>query len=215
VAEPLYKFLRQGAIAPFSGHEWREGEWVTVSGELEACSNGVHVCRRRDLPYWLADELWLVDVDGERLELGQKLVVRRAQLRSRVKDWPNPVARDFALDCVWHVRDLAVRELERNGQAEAEELRSCRSVSALGDAAGKGMRRRRPDRPAVAADFLGYAQDAAEFATGDSALAARYVSYIAAHAADRAEPEERLRPGVTCFERERERQAVKLQELGL
>jgi hypothetical protein len=215
VAERLYKFLRRGSIAPFSGREWRAGEWVTAPGELEACINGVHVCRPQDLPYWLADELWLVDVDGERLEHPQKLVVRRARLRSRVDDWPRPVARAFATDCVWRIRNLAVDELERTAQPEADELKACRSLSALGEAAGKGARRRRPDRPAAAAEFLGYATDAVEFAQSRDAVAARYVSYVAAHAADRAEPGERLAPGETRFARERERQAGKLEELGV
>lgn len=215
MAERLYKFLRRGAVGPFSGHEWRQGEWVTASGELEACVNGVHVCRAEDLPYWLADELWVVDVEGERLEHGQKLVVCRAQLRSRVEGWPTPIGRELARDCVWRVRDLAVGELERTGQPEAEELKACRSLSALGGAAGRAGRRRRLDRPSAAAEFLGYAQDAVEFAASRDAVAARYVSYVAAHAADRAQPGERLAPGVTRFALERERQARKLRELGI
>jgi hypothetical protein len=215
MTERLYKFLRRGAVAPFSGQEWRKGEWVTASGELAACVNGVHVCRPEDLPYWLADELWLVDVDGERLEHDQKLVVRRARLRSRVEGWPKPIAREFTKDCVWRVRDLAVGELERTSQPEAEELKACRSLSALVAAAGKGTRRRRPDRPAAAAEFLGYAKDAVEYAGSRDTVAARYVSYVAAHAADRTEPSERLAPGVTRFALERERQARKLQEFGL
>ena len=82
VAESLYKFLRRGSVGPFSGRVWRIGEWVAAEGRLEACRNGVHVCRPGDLPYWLADELWQVEVEGEQIEHDQKLVVRRARIRA-------------------------------------------------------------------------------------------------------------------------------------
>jgi hypothetical protein len=68
VAERLYKFLRRGSIAPFSRHVWRIGEWVSAEGKLDACTNGVHLCRQADLPYWLADELWEVEVAGDRIK---------------------------------------------------------------------------------------------------------------------------------------------------
>lgn len=215
MAERLYKFLRRGSVASFSGHVWLPGEWVSVEGKLEACSNGVHVCRPGDLPYWLAEELWEVDVDGERLEDEQKVVVRRARLRARVEGWPSPIAQDFAKDCAWRVRDLVVAELERTGKAEVEALVDCRSLRALGESAARAARQRRPERPAIVAEFLGYAQDAAEFARRPPATAARYASYVAAHAASRSSPTERLPPGASTFARERERQASVLGELGL
>jgi hypothetical protein len=213
MAERLFKFLRRGSVGPFSGFEWQPGKWVEASGGLEACVNGVHVCRLVDLPYWLADELWLVEAEGERLEHAQKLVVRRARLRSPVEGWPKPIARELAKDCVWRVRDLAVAQLQRLGQPEAELLAEARSLNALGELAAKAGRSRRPDRPAAAAGFLGYAEDAVEYAKSRDAVAARYVSYVAAHAADRAAPTERLAPGVTRFAQERERQARVLEKL--
>lgn len=215
MAERLYKFLRRGSIAPFSRHVWRIGEWVKAEGELDACTNGVHLCRQADLPYWLADELWEVDVAGDRIEHEQKVVVRRARLRARVDDWPSPIGRRFATDCAWRVRDLVVDELRKAGEPYIDALGSCRSLRALGEVATTAARRRRPDRPAIVAEFLGYAQDAADFAGKSDAIAARYVSYVAAHAADRSSGSERLPPGTTRFTRERERQAGVLHELGL
>ena len=215
MAEPLYKVLRRRSVAPFSGHLWRIGEWVRAEGELVACVHGVHVCRRADLPYWLADELWEVDVAGDRLEHDQKLVVRRARLRARVDGWPSPLGRSFAGDCAWRVRDLVVEELRRAGEPDADALASCRSLRALGEIAATASRKRRADRPAIVAEYLGYAQDAAGFAAKPDAVAARYVSYVAAHAADRSSDSERLPPGTTRFTLERERQANVLRELGL
>jgi hypothetical protein len=215
VAERVYKFLRRGGVAPFSGFVWPVGQWVKAEGPLESCVNGIHVCRLGDLPYWLSDELWEVEVAGERLPDAQKLVVARARLRERVADWPKPIARAFANDCVWRVGELSVRELERMEQPEADELASCRSVRELAAVGGRALRRRRPDRPVEAVEFIGFAVDAAEFASKGPTTAARYVSYVAAHAAEKAKPERRLKPGESRFALERERQAAVLHELGL
>lgn len=215
MAERFYKFLRRGGFAPFSGLAWPVGEWVKADGRLEPCVNGIHVCRFGDLPYWLSDELWEVDVAGDRVPDAQKLVVTRARLRERVAGWPKPIARALANDCVWRVRELAVRELTRMEQPEADELASCRSVRELGTVSGRALRRRRRDRPAAALDFIGFAVDAAEFASKGPTTAARYVSYVAAHAAEKAKPQRRLKPGESRFALERERQAAVLHELGL
>jgi len=214
VAERFYKFLRRGGVAPFSGLAWRVGEWVKAEGALKPCVNGIHVCRLGDLPYWLSDELWEVDVLGDRVPAAQTLVVARARLRERVGGWPKPIARALANECVWRVRELAVRELTRLKQPEADELASCSSVRDLGAVSGRALRRRR-ERPAAALEFIGFAVDAAEFASKGPTTAARYVSYVAAHAAEKAKPEQRLRPGESRFALERERQAAVLQELGL
>ena len=64
-----YKFLRAGAVAPFSGVVWpaprggEPGAWVRASGALELCGRGVHACRAEDLPLWLFDELWEIELD--------------------------------------------------------------------------------------------------------------------------------------------------------
>jgi hypothetical protein len=215
VTERFYKFLRRGAVAPFSGLAWPSGEWVTADGPLVPCVNGIHVCRLPDLPYWLSEELWEVEVAGDRVEDRQKLVVGRARLRARVAGWPEPIAGAFTSDCAWRVRDLAVQELQRTGEPEADELASCRGLDELKAAADGAAKRRRPDRRAETAEFIGFALDAAEFVSQEVTTAARYVSYVAAHAADRAKPERRLKPGESRFALERERQAGVLQELGV
>ena len=215
MAERFYKFLRRGRIARFSGLVWPLDEWVKVEAPLVPCVNGIHVCRHADLPYWLSDELWEVDVEGEQMPGAQKLVVERARLRGRVERWPTPIARAFAADCARRVQDLAVRELERLGRPEADELAACRGLPELKAVAERALRRRRPDRPAVAVEFLGFAVDAAEYASTRATTAARYVSYVAAHAAEKAAPERRLKPGESRFALERDRQAAVLQALGV
>jgi len=60
-----YKFLRAGRIGPFSAFRWPEpGVWVHAPTDLAACKRGIHACRPGDLPWWLADELWEIELDG-------------------------------------------------------------------------------------------------------------------------------------------------------
>ena len=61
-----YKFLRSGRIGPFSAFRWPEpGVWVHAQRDLVACQRGIHACRPSDLPWWLADELWEIELDGD------------------------------------------------------------------------------------------------------------------------------------------------------
>ena len=53
-----YKFLRAGAVGPFSGFPWPvanggPGDWV-AAGDPALCRRGVHACRDPDLPWWPA-----------------------------------------------------------------------------------------------------------------------------------------------------------------
>ena len=68
--------------------------------------------------------------------------------------------------------------------------------------------------PAIAIEMASAAVPlAGDIATDSSlgtAVAGRYVAYIAAHAADHATPESRLPPGSTGFSEERRRQADEL-----
>lgn len=217
MAERLFKFLRAGAIGPFSGFRWstpREGsgagDWVQADGSLQPCRHGIHVCRPADLPYWMNDELYEVDVGGARVEHFEKVVVERARLRARIDEWPE-LAWAFAEECIRTVRAMTVRELSLSGQPEAAELERCDDLVDAGRAATEAAQRR-PDRPAQAVDFLGFLGDAVGYAVearGRPAVAATIAGYIAAHAADRATPEAdvHLPPGVSPFELERRRQA--------
>jgi hypothetical protein len=69
-----------------------------------------------------------------------------------------------------------VDELRKAGEPGTDALASCRSLRALGEVASTAARRRRPDRPAIVAEFLGYAMDAVDFVGKSDAIAARYVS---------------------------------------
>ena len=82
-----YKFLKAGAIGPFSGLPWAPDEWVEASGELDLGRNGVHACTASALPYWIADELWRIELDGDVVEAEGVVVARRGRLTEHVSGW--------------------------------------------------------------------------------------------------------------------------------
>jgi hypothetical protein len=93
-----YKALGEGGVAPFTRFRWREDEWVEAEA-VEPCRSGVHACRPRDLPYWLTDELWEIELDGEVVEQERKLIARRGRLVRRIPDWNDDLLRDFTGSC--------------------------------------------------------------------------------------------------------------------
>ena len=79
-----HKFLRSGRHGPFSGFEWPEpGEWVRPGAEPDLCRNAIHACRVRDLPWWMSEELWEIELDGD-VHVGEhKIVAPAGRLRAR------------------------------------------------------------------------------------------------------------------------------------
>ena len=120
-----YKFLAPGAIGPFSGFAWEAGTWVEADGEPTACRSGIHACRPDQLPYWLGEELWEIELDGAVVEAEHKLVAARGRLRERIHAWPS-VAADLAADCVARCRDLAARDDALAGYADDAALYEAR-----------------------------------------------------------------------------------------
>jgi hypothetical protein len=101
-----YKFLAKGALGPISAFQWpvpREGvpgEWVLAQGPLSQCARGLHVCRTEDLAHWLHDELWELEIDGDRIDGLDCLVVERARLRRLIEAWDEAGRRRFVEACV-------------------------------------------------------------------------------------------------------------------
>ena len=104
----LVKWLDVDRMPAHGGSgQWPEpGEWREVDGDLAPCVNGLHVCTLAQSMNWLTAECWLVEIDGDRIEEPDKLVVRRARLTERVEAWNDRTARLFAADCAEHVLPL-------------------------------------------------------------------------------------------------------------
>jgi hypothetical protein len=124
-----YKFLRSGRVGPFSAFQWPEpGIWV-YTRELAACRRGIHACRPSDLPWWLADELWEIELDGHLERDQHKIIAPAGRLRSRIEAWTPACAQEYADACAWRARERAVQALTRAGHRhEARQLATCRSL---------------------------------------------------------------------------------------
>jgi hypothetical protein len=85
-----YKFLRAGALGPFSGFRWPEpdpggpGPWVEARPFRGACGGGIHGCDADHLVYWLNDTLWIIELGGEVVAADRKLIAPRGHLVRRV-----------------------------------------------------------------------------------------------------------------------------------
>lgn len=99
-----YKFLAAGGIGPFTGFRWPVGEWVEADG-VDLCRVGIHACRASDLPNWIDDELWEIELDGEVVEQERKLVARRGRLVRRLEGWTPELLHDFGVGCLLRTRE--------------------------------------------------------------------------------------------------------------
>jgi hypothetical protein len=104
-----YKFLRPGAVGPFSHRVWKPGEW----------RDGIYASEPRHLPLWIWEELWEVELDGEVTVRGHKLHAPRGRLVRRVEAWEPPTGRRFAQDCARSAALLAAEPLRAAGQPDA------------------------------------------------------------------------------------------------
>jgi hypothetical protein len=99
-----YKFLAAGGVAPFTGFRWPVGEWVDACG-VDPCERGIHACTVRDLPVWLAPELWEVELGGDVVEHERKLVAPRGRLTRRIHEWNTDLELEFGNSCVQRTRE--------------------------------------------------------------------------------------------------------------
>ncbi|MFL5861290.1 MAG: hypothetical protein ACJ780_10980 [Solirubrobacteraceae bacterium] len=115
-----YKFLRAGRIGAFSNFAWPDpGIWVRTGAATDPCSRGIHACRPCDLPWWLADELWEVELGGTPQIHEHKIVARAGALRSQIHGWTAGCAQEYGEACAWRARDVACDALSRAGHRRA------------------------------------------------------------------------------------------------
>jgi hypothetical protein len=101
---------------------------VEVDGSVDACERGLHACRLEDLAYWIAPELWEVELDDVVVETSYKVVARRGRLVRRVPQWPESEPA-FAQACAERARALAVEHLHAAGCAELAEQAAVAATS--------------------------------------------------------------------------------------
>ena len=133
-----WKFFAAGAVAPFTGVPWPLPSESARAGWVEGApgdGKGVHACSLEDLPYWLDQELWEVELDGPVTRAGRQLVASRGRLVARVAAWPG--AQDvFTRACIERTRQRVLEGLLEAGCTEdAERLTAQHDLDAERDAA--------------------------------------------------------------------------------
>jgi hypothetical protein len=179
-----YKFLRPGAVGPFSRLPWpvpdagAPGPWVHATGAPTVCRGAVHGCRVEHLPWWLQEELWEVELAEPVRATGHKLTAPSGRLVRRVVRWDDAAARRFSRACAREAAGHAAAALEAGGRPEAADaLRGAADLEVLHAVA----RRLTPPEPARIAVTM--AGDAAARAMSEHPAT---TAYIAAHAARQA-----------------------------
>ena len=102
-----YKVLSSDGSAYHGGSgKWhlpsgkRPGKWMPkITGDLEPCKNGYHLCREQDLVRWLGETIYEAEYRGEIVECEDKVVVREARLIRKLKTWTLQTSTLFACDC--------------------------------------------------------------------------------------------------------------------
>jgi hypothetical protein len=131
-----YKFLREGAVGPFSRVAWplpndgEPAEWVRAMGALELCGNGVHACRGSDLQLWLFDELWEIELEAPIHVAPTHVVAAAGRLRARVGGWDPRAAVDFAVACAARTRKLAAKGFAEDAETWARSAAADAKVAA-------------------------------------------------------------------------------------
>jgi hypothetical protein len=99
----------------FTGWGWplpsgqTPGEWVCAEGAVRLCVNGIHASTADQLPQWLGDEIWEIELDGEIVHTEPALVAARGRLIRPLAGWDERARRAFCEDCAGRARSIADR----------------------------------------------------------------------------------------------------------
>jgi hypothetical protein len=173
-----FKFLRAGAVGPFTRFQWPATGWVEAPQAREGY--GVHACRASDLAWWISDELWRVELDGPAYERETQIEARRGRLLDRVAAWDAAARAEFGLACVFQARDVAAAALrELRFPAIADRLAAARTLQELAATAGS------IEAPAgFAGEMFGYARDASlAYSTAPNPAEVSFMASVATAAA--------------------------------
>jgi hypothetical protein len=116
-----HKFLRAGSLAPFTGFRWEPGRWVEAE-EAVPCELGIHACRPADLPFWINDELWEIELGGDVVAAERKVVASHGRLVRRVEAWTRAAAQELGDASAARARALSdARPNDAMARAYAED----------------------------------------------------------------------------------------------
>jgi hypothetical protein len=202
---------------------WTPGEWMPeVEGPLEPCANGYHVVTLEQLPNWIGERIFEVEVGDEIVHADDKSVVRTCRLTRECTGWNERTARLFACDCAErvlplyeaHYDDDSPRKAIEVARRYAEGTATREELAAAGDAARNAAWAATGDPTRAAAWAAARAaawaatgdptRNAAWAATGDPTRAAAWAAAWAATWAATGDP---------ALNVERQWQAARLREI--
>jgi len=177
-----WKFLRRDRTSPLTGFDWNPvgTNWVILR-DAQPCRTGIHACRLTDLPFWMSDELWSVELTGRITNAWNKVTGTQGRLISRVDAWNDQIQCELADACVRRTVEHSVHELraaEFTSEAEALEGHDVSALPSIARDLLPPLTARRAD---PAAELCRYIVDIAE---GMTQYPVATIAYMAARAAD-------------------------------
>lgn len=105
-----YKFLRRDGASVYAQFRWPlpdggPGAWVEA--QVTLCRSGIHACRPPDLPFWVNDVLYEIELDGDIVEEATKVIAPRARLLRRLDAWNAELRASYTRMCADRALKLA------------------------------------------------------------------------------------------------------------
>lgn len=107
-----YKFLRPDGTSVFTRFRWPlpqggdPGSWVAT--RVDPCRSGIHACRAPDLPLWLGEVLYEIELAGEIVAQPSKLVAARGRLLRRIDAWDERLRAAYTRMCADRAHEIAL-----------------------------------------------------------------------------------------------------------
>ena len=97
-----YRFVTDALKSQHGNTQWMIGKWQKCKGELSLCRNGFHASQQPidSLNYIFGTRWFECEAQGEILKDTDKFCASEMRI---VKEIPNKVIQQFAIDCAWRV----------------------------------------------------------------------------------------------------------------
>ena len=115
-----YRFFARGGLGAVNQFIWPlpegsiPGAWV--GPQADTTTLGVYAQRLSDLPYWVHDELYRVELGGGVQTLSLGVLANEMRLVERVGGWNESLRRDFGQSCVDRLRRCAANSHDERGE---------------------------------------------------------------------------------------------------
>ena len=97
-----YRFVTDDLKSEHGDTQWMIGKWQKCKGKLSLCHNGFHASQKPidSLNYIFGTRWFECEAQGEILKDTDKVCASEMRI---VKEIPNKVIQQFAIDCAWRV----------------------------------------------------------------------------------------------------------------